>query len=130
MAYTTTTRLALQKAVVGSNQAFETAVINSNWDKVDAEAVAADSRLDAIETLNTTQNGRLTVVEGRATTLESRATAIEGVNTTQGNAITALETKTNSGIVYNSARVGGRTVFAQSGTPTALATGDIWIQIP
>jgi hypothetical protein len=137
MAYTTTTRLGLEKAVVGSNQAFETASINSNWDKVDAEAVAADSRLDAIETLNTTQNNRLTTVEGRATTLEgrattleSRATTIEGVNTTQGSSITALETKTNSGIVYNSARVGGRTVFAQSSTPTALATGDIWIQIP
>lgn len=116
MSYTTTSRLGLQKAVIGSNQAFETAVFNSNWDKVDAEAVAADSRLDAIETLNTTQNNRLTTVEG--------------VNGTQATAITALQTKTDSGAVYNSARVGGRTIFAQSSTPTALATGDIWIQTP
>ena len=116
MSYTTTTRLGLQKAVIGSNQPFETASINANWDKVDAEAVAADARLDNIETLNTAQDGRLT--------------AVEGVNTSQGSAITALQTKTDSGTVYNSARVGGRTVFAQSGTPTALATGDIWIQIP
>lgn len=63
MAYTTTTRLALQKAVIGTNQAFETAVINSNWDKVDAEAVAADTRLDTVEALNTTQNNRITAIE-------------------------------------------------------------------
>lgn len=63
MAYTTTTRLALQKAVVGTNQPFETTVINANWDKVDAEAVAADNRLDNIEALNTTQNNRITAIE-------------------------------------------------------------------
>lgn len=63
MAYTNTTRLSLQKAVIGTNQPFETAVINSNWDKVDAEAVAADARLDSIEALNTTQNNRITAVE-------------------------------------------------------------------
>ena len=49
MAYTTTTRLLLKKAVIGSNQAFETAEINANWDKVDAEAVAVDTRLDTAE---------------------------------------------------------------------------------
>jgi hypothetical protein len=36
MAYTQTTNIALDKAVVGTNQAFETTKINSNWDKVDA----------------------------------------------------------------------------------------------
>lgn len=40
MAYSTTTELALQKAVPGSNQPFETAEINNNWDKVDAAVVA------------------------------------------------------------------------------------------
>jgi hypothetical protein len=49
MAYTGTTRLDLKKAVIGTNQPFETAVINANWDKVDAEAIAADVRLDAVE---------------------------------------------------------------------------------
>jgi hypothetical protein len=63
MAYTGTTRLDLKKAVIGTNQPFETAVINANWDKVDAEAVAADTRLDNIEALNTTQNNRITAVE-------------------------------------------------------------------
>lgn len=40
MSYTTTTELAIQKAVPGSNQPFETTVINSNWDKVDAAVIA------------------------------------------------------------------------------------------
>lgn len=29
----------------------------------------------------------------------------------------------------NSAKIGGRTVFVQNGTPTALAVGDIWFQV-
>lgn len=40
MAYSETTDLALKKAVVGTNQPFETAVVNANWDKVDAAVVA------------------------------------------------------------------------------------------
>lgn len=40
MSYTQTTTLSLDKAVVGSNQPFETTSINSNWDKVDAAVVA------------------------------------------------------------------------------------------
>jgi hypothetical protein len=116
MAYTTTTRLGLQKAVIGSNQAFETSAINNNWDKLDSEAIAQDGRLDTLEASTLTQDSRLT--------------SVEGVNSTQNTNITALQTKTNSGTVYDAARVGGRTIFAQSTTPTALATGDIWIQTP
>jgi len=129
MSYTTTTRLQLQKAVIGSNQPFETSVINNNWDKLDSESVAQDGRLDILEASTVTQDNRFVTVEGRVTSLETRTTAVEGVNTSQASAITALQTKTNSGTVYDSARVGGRTVFAQSTTPTALAVGDIWIQI-
>jgi hypothetical protein len=32
-------------------------------DKIDAEAIAADTRLDNIEALNTTQSNRLTALE-------------------------------------------------------------------
>lgn len=35
MAYTETTYLGIKKPVIGSNQPFETAVMNENWDKVD-----------------------------------------------------------------------------------------------
>jgi hypothetical protein len=98
MSYTTTTRLGLQKAVIGSNQPFETSSINGNWDKVEAEAVATDTRLDNIETLNTTQNGRLTSVEARATKIEN-----EPIRTVSLTTDTLLTTDVNSFVVYNSA---------------------------
>lgn len=46
MAYTETTELLLKKAVPGTNQPFETAEINNNWDKVD-DAVVALIAVDA-----------------------------------------------------------------------------------
>lgn len=95
MSYTTTTRLGLQKAVIGSNQPFETSSINGNWDKIEAEAVAADSRLDAVESLNTTQNGRLTSVEARATKIEN-----EPIRTVSGTTDTLLTSDVNSFVVY------------------------------
>ena len=63
MAYTGTTRLDLKKAVIGTNQPFETAVINANWDKVDAEAVAIDTRVDGIDTTLTSLDTRLDAIE-------------------------------------------------------------------
>ena len=38
MSYTETEVLALKKAVIGTNQPFETAEINANWDKVETLA--------------------------------------------------------------------------------------------
>jgi hypothetical protein len=51
MAYTTTTKLSLEKATPGTNQPFETTSINSNWDKVDANAVSDHNRITAVETI-------------------------------------------------------------------------------
>jgi hypothetical protein len=59
MSYTDTTKLGLKKAVPNSNQPFETTVMNDNWDAVDAEAVAVDARLDAVEANNWVTNARL-----------------------------------------------------------------------
>jgi hypothetical protein len=129
MTYSLTSRLQLKKAVAGTNQPFETAVFNENWDKVDAEAVAADGRLDVLEAANTTNTGAIS-------SLTTRVTAVEGVNATQNtnitnlqNTTTSLTTQVNSGTVNNASKVGGRTIFAQSGTPTGAVTGDIWIQV-
>lgn len=63
MAYTGTTRLDLKKAVIGTNQPFETAVINANWDKVDAETVAIDTRIDNVDTALTSLDTRLDAIE-------------------------------------------------------------------
>lgn len=125
MAYTTTTRLLLKKAVPGTNQPFETAEINANWDKVDAEAVAVDARLDAVEAST-----------AGLPALTSRVTAVEGVNTTQdgrlttaeGN-ITTINTRLNTGVVNNATKWNGRAIYVQGSAPTSgMVTGDIWIQ--
>lgn len=111
MSYTTTTRLGLKKAVPGSNQAFETSIFNENLDKVDAEFVAADSRLDAVEALNATQTSRLNVVEPK---------------------VTALETLTSSGTVFaaqNALKLDGRKLSVGSSQPSSPAVGDLWIQV-
>lgn len=129
MSYSTTTRLTLKKAVSGTNQPFETAVFNENWDKIDAEAVAADGRLDTLEAANTTNTSAIS-------SLTTRVTDVEGVNTTQNSRLTAVEgtattltTQVTSGSVNNANKVGGRTIYAQSGTPSSPVTGDIWIQV-
>lgn len=49
MSYTTTPELAIQKAVPGSNQPFETAVINSNWDKVDTAVATNNDDITALK---------------------------------------------------------------------------------
>ncbi|MFM5968907.1 MAG: hypothetical protein ACKOQ8_07730 [Micrococcales bacterium] len=129
MSYSTTTRLSLKKAVIGTNQPFETAVFNENLDKIDAEAVAADLRLDTLEAANTTNTGAIS-------SLTTRVTAVEGVNTTQNSrlttaegSITSLTNQVTSGTVNNASKVGGRTIFVGSGTPTGAVAGDIWIQV-
>lgn len=103
MSYTTTSRLGLKKAVVGSNQAFETAIFNENLDKVDAEAVAADSRLDAVESTNTSQASALTSLDGRVTTLEGIVGASSALRTVTGTSDTLLVGDKGNTVVYNSA---------------------------
>jgi hypothetical protein len=63
MSSSATTRLALFKPVPGTSEPFRASDFNANMDKIDAEAVAADARLDSIEALNTTQNNRITAIE-------------------------------------------------------------------
>ena len=63
MSSSSTTRLALFKPTPGTFEPFRVTDFNSNMDKIDAEAVAADSRLDAVEALNTTQSNSLTALE-------------------------------------------------------------------
>jgi hypothetical protein len=84
MSYTNTFRLLLAKADPGTNQPFQTEVFNQNWDKVDAEAVAVDGRLDVVEAKDVAQDGRLTSVEGRVT-------SVEGVNTVQSGRLDVVE---------------------------------------
>ena len=50
MAYTESTDLALKKAVPGTNQPFETAEMNNNWDKIDAASIASKAAIAAAQT--------------------------------------------------------------------------------
>lgn len=103
MSYTTTTRLGLKKAVAGSNQAFETAIFNENLDKVDAEAVAADSRLDAVEAAATSLDGRLDTAEADIVALEAAVNVSTTVRNVTSTTDTLLVGDKNNFVVYNSA---------------------------
>lgn len=127
MSYTTTTRLALQKAVVGSNQAFETAVINSNWDKVDAEAVAADVRLDALEAADVALDGRLDTVEAAVavtTTVRSTALTTDTVSSNdKGNLVQFTSATAVTVTIPNVLAAGQRIDFLQSGAGQVTFVG-------
>ena len=49
MAYTESTDLALKKAVPGTNQPFETAEMNNNWDKIDAASIASKAEIASLK---------------------------------------------------------------------------------
>lgn len=117
MSYSTTTRLLLKKAVVGSNQAFETSVFNDNLDSIDAEAVAVDGRLDVVEAAATSLDGRLDVVEPKVTALETK--------TTSGTVNDATTATTAS----NALKLDGRKLTVASSAPSSPTTGDLWIQV-
>lgn len=107
MSYTSTTKLGLFKPVPGSSEPFRSSDFNDNMDKIDAEALSVDTRLDTVEAgldaVNVDQDGRLTALEaedvlldGRLDTLEAlnistRLTTGETTDTTQNSRLTTLE---------------------------------------
>lgn len=116
MSYTGTTRLDLKKADIGSNQPFETSVINANWDKVDAEAVATDTRLDTIEstidgydTSISTLTSDVSALDTRLDTAESDIDALQlavgaggTVTTVAGTSYATLATDSGDYIRFTS----------------------------
>jgi len=116
MAYTTTTKLNLEKATPGTNQPFETASINANWDKVDANAVSDHNRITAVET--TIASGTVNA----ANTATTATTATSATSATTATTAAKASKLTASGL--------DRTLFIQSTAPTSgMVTGDIWIQV-
>jgi hypothetical protein len=107
MSYTGTTRLDLKKADIGSNQPFETSVINANWDKVDAEAVAVDTRIDTIE-------GTIDGYDSSITALGNDITALDGRLDTAESDIDALQLAVGA----------GATVRTATGTTDATLSAD------
>ena len=74
MSSSSTSKLGLFKATAGTGEPFRTSDVNSNWDKVDAEAVSVDSRLDAVEANNWVTTARST---DKAVTVGKLADALD-----------------------------------------------------
>lgn len=85
MSYTTTTLLGLKKAVIGSNQAFETSAFNTNWDSIDAGL--------------TSTNGDVASIDTRVTALETTPTPV----TVSGTSYTLSATDIGKTVVFTSA---------------------------
>lgn len=106
----TSTSLGLSKATPGTSEPFSTAVVNGNWDVVDAAVVADRVRLSAIEAANWVTSSR---IASAAVTNVKIASGVDG-------------SKVTSGTVYDSTRWGGRKVFVSSSLPSSgMVAGDI-----
>lgn len=108
MAYTTTTRLGLQKAVPGSAQVFETTSINDNWDKVDAELVTVDGRLDS--------------AESRLATAETDIDAIQAALPTFSTPTVHIISGTSHSLLASDS---GDTLRFTSGSDVTVTIGDV-----
>jgi hypothetical protein len=108
MAYTTTTRLGLQKAVPGSGQVFETTSINDNWDDIDAEFVTVDGRLDSAET--------------RLGTAESDIDALQAAIPTINTPVVHIISATSHALLASDA---GDTLRFTSGSDVTVTIGDV-----
>jgi hypothetical protein len=86
MSSTSTTRLGLFKPTPGSAEPFRTSDVNSNMDKIDAEAVAADGRLDVLETK--VGAGGTVVNATNATTATTATTATSATSATTATTAT------------------------------------------
>jgi hypothetical protein len=114
MASTSTSGLGLNKPTPGTSEPFSTAVVNTNWDLVDAAVLADRVRLTAIEAANWVTSAR--ILDGAVTNAKI-ASGVDGG-------------KVTSGTVYDSTRWAGRKVFVQSSFPTSgMVSGDVLFKI-
>ena len=67
--------------------------ITSNYNDLKGKIDAANQRIDAANTKNNEQDGRLTAIEAKNTQQDNRLTNIEAKDTNQDNRLTAIETK-------------------------------------
>lgn len=91
MSYTSTTKLGLFKPVPGTAEPFRASDFNDNMDKIDAEAVAIDVRIDAHDVTLADHDGRLDTIESLNTAQDGRLTALEGVDNDYDGRLDTLE---------------------------------------
>jgi DNA anti-recombination protein RmuC len=120
MAYENTTKIGLKKAVIGTNQAFETQVFNDNLDAIDDEFIAVDARLDAAE-------GDIGSLGSQLSTAQSDISALETL-TTSGS-VHAADSATTATTASNALKIDSRKLNVGSTTPTSPTVGDLWIVV-
>ena len=118
------------KQITMSNQASSVLTVPPN----SSVAFTVGTRIQVIQL----GEGIVTVTAGSGTTFTSLASSFA---MTRYQVATLIKTATNTWVVSlssagtsattanNALKIGGRTVFVQQATPTALAVGDIWFQV-
>ena len=106
---TTTTKLALIKPT--TSEAVDIAILNLNTDKIDA-SVGATPCTSATRPA-TPYNGQYI--------FETDTSKIYVYNSTSSSWVSPVVDTANNALKLN-----GRNVYVQSGTPTGMATGDLW----
>lgn len=120
MSYTTTTHLGLSKAVVGSNQAFETSVFNANLDLLDADSAAQAALLAS-------QGGDIASLGSQLSAAQADIVDLETL-TTSGT-VNAATSATTAATASNALKLDGRKLNVGSSTPVSPTVGDLWIQV-
>lgn len=112
-------------ATIGSDSITESAITSGKI--ADGAIVNADINASAAIALSKLATGALpTAITVASANIADGAIAQAKVT----DLVTALDGKLGStATAVNASKVGGRTVFVQNATPTALATGDIWFQV-
>jgi hypothetical protein len=95
-------------------------------DDISASASIVDTKLATIATTGKVSNSATTATN--ANTASAIVARDASGNFTAGT-ITATLVGNVTGTASNASKINNRTIFVQTATPTAIATGDIWFQV-
>jgi hypothetical protein len=111
---------------VTSDKILDGTIVNTD---INASAGIVDTKLATIATAGKVSNSATTATAdaGNNTIVARGATGNFAAGTITAN-LTGNVTGDVTGTASNASKIGNRTVFVQSATPTALATNDIWFQ--
>lgn len=116
-----TTVKILDSAVTSAKIADDT-IVNAD---INSAAAIVDTKLATIATAGKVSNSATTAASANTA---SAIVARDASGNFIAGTITAALTGNVTGTASNASKIDNHTVFVQSATPTALATGDIWFQ--
>jgi hypothetical protein len=127
MSYTNTTRLGLAKADPGTNQAFQTTVFNLNLDKIDAEAVAVDARLDTVEANDWVTSARIAPNAVGASEIQSGAVSSDELASNAVTTVKITDLNVTADKLANTLDLTGKTVSVAAPSSGAHATTKTYV---